>query len=188
MEDRRGQGADAWDAAEGLARSVATGGSLPSLASPVLVEPGEVLHAVLDAYGWRFEAAEVVYERRTVVAGGGPLLFGITAAVSAVGNRRARDAAARHAAPQWRALGPLRVLATDRRLLVFHQGVWASVWLAAICQLHPVLEEQRLELAFEHDPPYAIAGPWVPYLAVVLTTALAAQRGVDAVAAAVVPA
>jgi hypothetical protein len=155
------------------------------VASPVLVDPGEVAHAELDAYGWRFEAAEVLYEQRTVLAGGGPLLFGLTAAATAVGNRRAREAAAHHAAPRWRPLGPLRVVATNQRLLVLHQGAWASVWFEAIRQLHPVLEERRLELVFEDDPPYALAGPWVPYLAVVMTAVLAAQRGTAAVAAAV---
>jgi hypothetical protein len=185
VDDRSGQVVEAWGAAQRLAGAVAGGRALPCVASAVLLEPGEVAHAELDAYGWRFEAAEVVYEQRTVLAGGGPLLFGLRAAATAVGNRRARDAAERQAAPQWRPLGPLRVVATNQRLLVFHQGVWASVWLGAICQLHPLLAEQRLELMFEDEPPYALSGAWVPYLAVVMATALAAQRGVAAVAAVV---
>lgn len=84
--------------------------------------------------------------------------------------------------------GGLRVVATNQRLLVFHQGAWASVWLPAIRQLHPFLEAQRLELVFEDDPPYALAGPWVPYLAVVMTAVLAAHRGTATVTAAVAPA
>lgn len=173
---------DPWDAAQRLARHVGVGGALPDVASPLLLDWGEVAHAELDAYGWRFEATEVRYEQQTVLAGGGPLLFGLTA----VGNRRAREAAARLAAPQWRPLGPLRVVTTNQRLLVFHQGAWASVWLGAIRQLHPMLDAQRLELVFDDDPPYALAGPWVPYLAVVMTAVLAAQRGTAAVAEAVV--
>ena len=147
--------ADAWDAARRLAGRVGSGGALACVASPVVLDPGEVAHAELDAYGWRFETAEVVYEQRMVLAGGGPLLFGLAAAGLAIGNRRAQEAAARLATPQWRPLGQLRVIATNRRLLVFHQSAWASVWLGAIRELHPTLEAQRLELVFEDDPPYA---------------------------------
>lgn len=37
-------------------------------------------------------------------------------------------------------------------------------------------------MTFESDPPYCLAGPWVPYLTVIVTTVLAGDRGVDAVA------
>ena len=186
--DRSNQAPHAWDAARGLAFHVGAGGVLACVPSPVLLDPGEVAHAELDAYGWRFEAAEVVCEQRTVLAGGGPWVFGLAAAGLAIGNRRAQEAAARLAMPQWRPLGELRVVATNRRLLVFHQGAWASVWFGAIRELHPTLEAQRLELVFEDDPPYALAGPWVPYLSVVMTAVLAEQRGIGTVAAAVVSA
>src|SRR3546814_17717865 len=76
------------------------------------------------------------------------------------------------AAPHWRPLGRLRILATDRRLLVWHQAEWASVWSHAIRELQPALEVGRLDMTFEDDPPYSLAGPWVPYLTVVLTTRL----------------
>jgi hypothetical protein len=182
------EGVDPWGAAQRLAHDIATGGELPCVASPALVDLGEVAHVELEAFGWRFEDVDVVHEQRSVLAAGGPLLFGLAVAATRVANRRAREVAVRHAAPQWRPLGQLRVVATDRRLLVLHRGAWASVWLSAVRQLCPVLEAQRLELVFEDDPPYALAGPWVPYLTVVLTTVLARQRGPEAVAAAVVPA
>ncbi len=61
---------------------------------------------------------------------------------------RRRDAEAL-AAAQWRPLGPLRILATDRRLLVWHDGAWASVWYHAIRELRPDLDADRLDLTFE---------------------------------------
>lgn len=186
--DHSRQVVDPWDAALRLAEHVGAGGTIPLVASPGLIACGEVVHGEVFAYGWRFEDAEVLYEQRSLLAGGGPLLFGLTAAATAIGNRRAREAAAREAAPQWRPLGWLRVVATNQRLVVFHRGAWASVWFEAIRQLHPVLEAQRLELLFEDDPPYALAGPWVPYLTVVMTAALANQRDTAAAAAAFVSA
>lgn len=175
----RGHSRREWDAAVDLANRVATGGALPSLASPVLLDAGEALHADVPAEGWRYQAADVVYTEPRAVAIGGPLIFGLVAAGSAAARRRARRDAEALAAPQWRPLGALRILATDRRLLVWHADEWASVWYDAIRELRPDLEGGRLDMTFENDPPYCLAGPWMPYLTVIITTVLAARRGVD---------
>ena len=53
----------------------------------------------------------------------------------------------------------LRVLATNRRLLVWFEGAWASVWYDGIRELHPDLEQHRVTMLFDDDPPYALAGP-----------------------------
>lgn len=179
MDDRlhAGPRVDQWGAPRELAERVGAGRPLPRVASPVLLDGGEVAHAVLEADGWRYTSAEVVYDQRSVVAGGGSLLFGVALAATVWGNRRARAEAARAAVAQWRPLGRLRVVATDRRLLVLHGGAWASVWLGSVRQLSPCAAAKRLELVFEDDPPYALAGPWVPYLAVVVAAVLAEQRG-----------
>ena len=82
----------------------------PEIAALLL--PGERL--VTDpvaAAGWRYESVEVPYERNTLMVGG-PLLFVLTGIGSAIRNRSARKAAEAQAAPRWRALGPLTVLAT----------------------------------------------------------------------------
>ena len=170
-----------WSAAVGLANQVASGGELPSLRSAVLLDAGEVLHADAAAEGWRFEGADVSYLAPSAVAIGGPLTFGLVAAGRAAACRRARQDAKALAAPQWRPLGGLRVLATDRRLLVWHEGAWSSVWYHAIRELRPDLEAHRLDMTFDADPPYCLAGPWVPYLTVIVTTVLARERGVTAV-------
>lgn len=168
-----------WDAAVDLANRVATGGGLPNLASPVLLDAGEVLHADISAEGWRYHPADVTYLQLYAVAIGGPFMFGLVAAGTAAARRRARREAEALAAPQWRHLGTLRILATDRRLLVWHDCAWASVWYNAIRELRPDLEAGRLELTFENDAPYCLAGPWAPYLTVIVTTVLAAQRGIE---------
>jgi hypothetical protein len=170
-----------WNAAVDLANRVAAGGDLPRLASPVLLDSGEVLHAELTAEAWRFHGADVTFDVPRAVAFGGPLMFGLIAASSATARRRARREAATLATPQWRPLGALRVLATDRRVLVWREATWASVWYNAIRELRPDLEVARLDMTFDDDPPYCLAGPWVPYLTVIVTTLLAQDRGVRAV-------
>jgi len=170
-------GGSEWDAAVALANRVAAGGELPTLASPVLLDAGELLHADVHAHGWRYCAADVTYTEPHAVGIGGPLMFGLVAAGSAVARRRARRDAEALAAPHWRPLGALRILATDRRLLVWHEGAWAPVWYHAISELHPALDVGRLDMTFETDPPYSLAGPWAPYLAVVLATCLATRHG-----------
>ncbi len=175
-------------AAESLAARVAAGGGLPILTSGVLLTSREALHGDLMADGWRFHAADVVVEQRRLLAMGGLFTFGIAAAANSIGNRRARAEAERLAAPRWRPLGAMPLLATNQRLLAFHEGEWASVWYSAICRIVPSVEEHRLELIFEDDPPYLLVGEWVPYLTVIITTVLASHYGVDAVASILQPA
>ena len=64
---------------------------------------------------------------------------------------------------------------------MWHEGAWASVWYHAIREIRPDLEAQRLDMTFDDDPPYCLAGPWVPYLTVIVTTVLARDRGITAV-------
>jgi hypothetical protein len=173
-----------WTAAAGLAEDISLGRKLPELESPLLLEVGEVLHASVEANAWRDHAIDVAYQQQHVIAVGGPVSFAMFAAAGAVGNRRAREEAERQAARQWRYLGHLPVLATSHRLLVPHDGAWASVWYEAVRQVRPALAESRLELVFEDDPPYALHGLWVPYLGVVLATILTERLGTDVVASA----
>lgn len=182
----RGRVGSEWDLAVGLADRLAHGVELPTLASPVLLNSGEVLHADLGAFGWRFQAMDVLYEEPRLLAFGGPILFAAASIGAASARRRARSEAERLAAPQWRSLGSLRVLTTDRRLLVWFDGTWASVWYDGIREMHPDLANDRVTMIFDDDPPYALAGPWVPYLTVTMTACLSLRHGLNAVATRVV--
>lgn len=164
-----------WSAAVELAHRLQTGDCLPSLASQVLLGPGETLHASVGAGCWRRYGVNTMYEQRQVLAFGGLGMLGLTAAASAVGNRRRRAEARAYAVEQWRPLGELWVLATDRRLLLLHQNVWTSVWYSGIRQVLPCPHEWRMELMLEGDHPYGFQGEWVPYLSVVLVYLLWAE-------------
>jgi hypothetical protein len=179
---------DPWMAAAELAENIAVGRNLPEFASPVILDVGEVLHVSVEANAWRYYAIDVACPQQRLIAIGSPVFFALTAAASAVANRRAREEAERQAAPQWRYLGHLPVLATSHRLLVLHDGAWASVWYEAIREVRPALAKGRLELVFEDDPPYLLQGPWVPYLGIVLATVLADRLGPDPVGSALLPA
>ena len=127
--------------------------------------PAETVHGEISAYGWRYYALDSVpYERHMCVVGGG---FGMvfTGLLSAIGNSRGRRHAEALAAPQWRPLGPLRIAFTAERLLVWHRQTWWSVWLAAVVGSRWDAASEALELFFEGEPPYRLAGPEVRSLA-----------------------
>jgi hypothetical protein len=138
--------------------------SVPVLGAPL--RDDEHALAVLTLDGWRYVGqADCAYERRAVLVGG-PALLTACALASAIGNRRRRNAAQRAAAPQWRPLGALRVVATSERLLVWHQGSWWSVWLSTITDMTVDARAGALVLCFVDDAPYRFAGPGADHLAV----------------------
>lgn len=105
--------------------------------------------------GWRFQPVEVTYEHRTLLFGG-PVSFALSGLASMCGNRRARKVAERASAPQWRDLGPIDVVATADRLLVWHERSWWSVWYSAI--ISTTHSDDRLEMHFVDDDPYLLVG------------------------------
>lgn len=147
------------EAARRLSDALNCGGWLrPIIVEDAPLDLDEEPFADLHLHGWRYHAIDVPYEHRTVMFGG-PFLFTATAIVSWTANRRRRRDAECLAAPQWRPLGLLRVVATDRRLLVRHGHSWFSVWLAAIVDVSASLDRDSLEIRFFDDPPYALVGP-----------------------------
>lgn len=126
------------------------------------------------AHCWRYTSAEVAYLRETF-AFGGPAGFAMTAGLSWMRNRAARQGAERAAAPQWRSLGCLYVRAMEDRLEVAHSGRWATVWFAGVRSVHTSQAGQQVILTFDGEPPYALCGPDVPRLvAGLLSPAMAA--------------
>jgi hypothetical protein len=115
----------------------------------------EVAYIAVDAFGWRWEPAEVTYDRRLLLLGG-PIGMAITGLGSVVANRRSRRRAERAAAPAWRPLGPLVVVATDQRLLVWHQHAWWSVWYSAIVGVRRDPAIHQIDLYFGTDAPYRL--------------------------------
>lgn len=144
------------DAESDLATVLYNGGWLrPVNVSDLLLPDGEDAYADFWATGWRYEAAVVPYERRTVVVGG-PWMALATWAASALGNRRRRASAEAASAPQWRPLGQIRVVVTSSRLLVLHDGAWWSVWYSEIVGVDGDSLIGSVDLRFRMDPPYRI--------------------------------
>jgi hypothetical protein len=149
-----------------------------TIAEAIPLALGERAYGNIQAIGWRYCGVDAVgYERRTVLAGG-PFLMALKAIASAVGNHRRRAEAQRLAEPQWRSLGTLQIVVTSHRLLVWHQGAWSSVWLAAITNGRLDAAQATLDLFFEADPPYRLAGEGVTDLAVFLDAVLSQRSTV----------
>lgn len=137
-------------------RSDRVGHDSSGCAGGLLLPEERVISDPVALHGWRYESAVVSYDRRTLMVGG-PVLFVLTGAVSALRNRSARRAAETEAAPRWRPLGPLTVLPTTDRLLVWHQNTWWSVWYSAVAQA--TRGASQLELQFcGDDAPYLFVG------------------------------
>lgn len=125
-------------------------------ASGLLLPEESVIGDAVALHGWRYESAEVSYDRKIFMVGG-PALFVLTGAVSALRNRSARRAAETDAAPRWRPLGPLTALPTTDRLLVWYQNAWWSVWYSVVAQA--TCDGSQLELQFCGDiAPYLFVG------------------------------
>ena len=125
-------------------------------AGGLLLPEERVITDAMTLHGWRYESADAIYDRKTLMVGG-PLLFVLTGAVSVLRNRSARRAAEARAAPQWRPLGPLTVLSTTDRLCVWHQNAWWSVWYSAVEQA--TCDGPHLHLQFvDAAAPYLLVG------------------------------
>lgn len=156
------------DAEPDLATVLDNGGWLrPIIVRDLLLPVGEHAYADFWATGWRYEAAVVPYERRTVVVGG-PWMALATWAASALGNRRRRASAEATSAPQWRPLGQIRVVVTSSRLLVLHGGAWWSVWYLEITGLQATPDGRTVDLGFRADPPYRLLTTAAPELVTVI--------------------
>lgn len=158
----------ALDKVRQIAESLAQGAHL----EPLHVDGLPLMHdehayAEVDVDAWRWLPTDVVYERRSTLLGG-PVLMTASALVSATGNRRRRLAAERAAAPRWRPLGIVRVVATDRRLFVWHEGAWWSVWFDAVAAWDVDAGIPAFTLSLSEGAPYRLVGDSVPLLILVL--------------------
>lgn len=53
-------------------------------------------------------------------------------------------------------LGPLVVIATGRRLLVWRERTWGSVWYTALTRIRSDLPTQQIDLFSRTDAPYRL--------------------------------
>lgn len=130
----------------------------PAWAAPIahLLLPGEVPKIQVYAYGWRWEPADIAYDRRLLLLGG-PIGMAFTGIASALANSRARRHAQRAAAPAWRTVGSILVIGTDLRLLVRHEDVWSSIWFSAVEAVSSLPDGASLDLHFAGgEAPYRL--------------------------------
>lgn len=151
-----------------LAEALSRGAHLEPLHVPGLpLRAGEDAYAEVDVDVWRWLAAEAVYERRSVMLGG-PALMAATALACAAANRRRQLDAERAARPQWRALGVVRIVVTDRRLILWHEGSWWSVPFEDVRMWDVGANGTSLTLTLHDGAPYHFAGGGTPLLSLVI--------------------
>ena len=153
------------EAVDLLRRELLDNDELPVIETDVPLPPGEVVHAAIEAHCWWYGEANTTWHRYTFWSVTGPVMLGLTAAMSALGNHRRRRSAEILAAPQWRHLGYLPVLLTNHRLLVITlDDEQLSVLLPEVTAHAVDREAARLNLTTPLGP-LTLQDPWVPYLA-----------------------
>lgn len=159
------QKAEALDAAARLAAYFRSGGRPTAVLSSLLLDPGEFCYGEGHAALWQYTELDDLTYTHVVGPSGNPSL----ALAAAVGNRYRRRKAEQVAAFQWRCAGVMPLVVTSRRLMVFEAGQWVTYCeLSSIRQLHPDLMQMRLTIAEDGLPLTACAGPFVPWLSVLL--------------------
>ena len=139
-----------------------------SRAGGLLLPDERMISDAVSVYGWRYESAEVTYDRKTFMVGG-PCSSSLRAlsppsATAAPGGLRRpgpRSSGVRSVSST--------VVATTDRLLVWHQNAWWSVWYSAIEQ--STCRDRQLHLRFLDTPPYLLDGDVSP-----LANAIASAR------------
>lgn len=153
------------DAVDLLRQELLDSDELPVIETDVPLPSGEVVHAAIEAHCWWYGEAGTTWNRYTFLSMTGPVMLGLTAAMSALGNHRRRRSAETLAAPQWRHLGYVPVLLTNRRLLVITpDDEQLSIPLPEITPHVLDPEATRLGLTTPLGP-ITLQDPWMPYLA-----------------------
>ena len=159
-----------------LAEALSRGAHLEPLHVPGLpLYAGEDAYAEVDVDAWRWLAAGAVYERRSMMLGG-PALMAATALACAAANRRRRLDAERAARLQWRSFGVVRVVVTDRRLILRHEGSWWSVPFEDVRTWDVETGGTALTLTMRDGAPYHFAGDGAPLLSLVIVWLSAVDR------------
>jgi hypothetical protein len=156
----------AWHEAIRLVMMVGAGARIPAIPPSIMLRPGEVQHGGpfgVDCYV--FCGADVEYSQGYAVSGG--LLF--TAVGMAIGEAsiaHARREALAHARPQWRLIGRMPMVLTDRRMLIMPEGQWCSYSLDTLVSMTAQVEAYGMDLHFEDAMALRLMGQWIPWAAV----------------------
>lgn len=164
----------AWQAAGELHHALTNGASLQPVASRLRL-PREQVYGEFVLQVARYATADVTYTRIR------SNLFAPTktALAEMAGNHVRRRRAERLAAAQWRPLGPLHTVLTDRSILYSHLGSWCRFDHGAVVEL--LAEPKRYEMIefFDGAEPLRLIGPWAPWLSLATAWLLYGAEGID---------
>lgn len=172
--------AAAWQDSRRLAADLRDGRTPPTLTIWGIVPyGGEEVYLDVQAHYGRFYGGDGTYRHVNGFFWGsaGFMLTGY--AVTALGNRRAREQARREAMTCWRDIQPTRVIATNRRLICHVFGSWMSFDYETVAEFYPEPAAYRMVLAFPNTSPLMISGPYTPLLAVLATRYIYGVQALD---------
>jgi hypothetical protein len=167
---------DGRTAADALEQRLAAGGSLLELESATPLQPGEALHAGIEAQCSWYGPADVTYTHQHLLVFGSTPWLTLSAATSAIGNHRRHRSANALAAPQWRPLGHTHILLTNHQLLLRIGDDFQALPLATINALEQPPDPRGLNVHFTDGTTLALHGDWTRYLHIALTTCLTGSR------------
>lgn len=139
--------------------------------------PGEVFYADVPIGYARYYGTTVHYTQTSGLFVGSPAFVLAGLAGTAVANASARSAAQRQAADQWREHQTVRLVVSDRRLLVQRGGEWIWFHHSGASAVYPDPLRRGLVCQYPDTSPLMLQGDYAPFAAVVV---LAATHGAQA--------
>ncbi|GAA4626408.1 hypothetical protein [Cellulomonas oligotrophica] len=139
--------------------------------------PGEVFYADVPIGYARYYGTTVHYTQTSGLFVGSPAFVLAGLAGTAVANASARSAAQRQAADQWREHQTVRLVVSDRRLLVQRGGEWIWFHHTGASAVYPDPLRRGLVCQYPDTSPLMLQGDYAPFAAVVV---LAATHGAQA--------
>ena len=168
---------EGWRHAAELAAWLRDGGQPPTVATPLVLAPGEVVHATAPVEVAMYHGMDVEYGGGAFVGGASWKGFAATAAASAMYNSHQRRKAESQSMAQWRSYGVQWVTVTSTRFLFMVEGEMIAYGLydGTILAFEPNWQEFAATLHVNGGSPIGMRGPGVPYLSVLLSSFLFRQ-------------
>ncbi len=175
-QERRAQAeasaAATWHQAVGAARAIVHGGRPPALTVwDVVPWHDESFHADVPIGYARYYGTAVQVPQTVAAYAGRPAFVAAGLATTALLDAGARAAALRQAVAQWREHQSVRLVVSDRRLVVQRHGEWLSFDHGGLTAVYPDPDRRGIVCQYRDCAPVMLWGEHAPLVAVVVVAA-----------------
>ncbi|MCD5348446.1 hypothetical protein [Agromyces sp. S2-1-8] len=144
----------------------------------VATDPDEPFFFDVECDYQRFYGTTTSFWRSSGSFSGPPFFVLAGIAATAMANSSRESAAERAAATQWREHQRVRILVSNRRLLVHVNHQWLSFYHEAIAAYYPSVDQWCVVFEFASAEPMRLIGEGAPLIAVWTTLATHGRQGV----------